>query len=117
LFWLQSHTIYRRHHQVDNPNTKLIQILKRSGLDLFICGQAPAGKELSPALVNPTQTLSALPLIYQLDGYALLNRILRHTENYFVDMQDFVQPRLIAGLEAIMPAMLCLPATCHLNIR
>jgi intracellular sulfur oxidation DsrE/DsrF family protein len=67
---------YRNRFGNANPNTELIQALKKSGVTLYVCGQALADKEFAPADVNPDITvalsaLSVLPL-YQMDGYALI---------------------------------------------
>jgi intracellular sulfur oxidation DsrE/DsrF family protein len=67
---------YRNRFGNGNPNTELIQALKKAGVTLYVCGQALAEKEFEPADVNPDITvalsaLSVLPL-YQMDGYALI---------------------------------------------
>lgn len=67
---------YRNRFGNGNPNTELIQALKKLGVTLYVCGQALAEKEFEPADVNPdiTVALSALTVLplYQMDGYMLI---------------------------------------------
>lgn len=67
---------YRDKHQIANPNTKLLDALRKAGVTLYVCGQALAHNGVEPAWVNRQVTvalaaLTVLP-IYQLDGYALV---------------------------------------------
>lgn len=66
---------YRARFQVANPNLDLIDQLTKTGVKIYVCGQALAGMKVDPAWVNPnvTRALSALTLVptYQLEGYAL----------------------------------------------
>jgi intracellular sulfur oxidation DsrE/DsrF family protein len=67
---------YRNRFGNANPNTDLIQALKKAGVRLYVCGQALAEKDFEPADVNPdvTVALSALTVLplYQMDGYVLI---------------------------------------------
>lgn len=67
---------YREKYQVDNPNRKLIDALKRTGTVVYVCGQALAHKGFEPAWVNRdvSVALAALTVlaVYQLDGHVLI---------------------------------------------
>jgi intracellular sulfur oxidation DsrE/DsrF family protein len=67
---------HREKYQIDNPNGKLIDALKRTGVVVYVCGQALAHKGFEPAWVNRDVivALAALTVlsVYQLDGYALI---------------------------------------------
>ena len=67
---------YRNRFGNGNPNTELIEALKKAGVTLYVCGQALAEKEFEPGDVNPevTVALSALTVLplYQMEGYALI---------------------------------------------
>jgi intracellular sulfur oxidation DsrE/DsrF family protein len=67
---------YREKYQLDNPNTNLIEALKRAGVTVFVCGQALAHNGFDPSWVNRDVTiaLSAMMVLahYQSDGYALV---------------------------------------------
>lgn len=60
----------------DNPNIKLIDELKKSGVTFYVCGQALADNSYQHKWVNKdiTIALSALTVVptYQLKGYALM---------------------------------------------
>ena len=67
---------YRKKYQRDNPNSKLIDALKRVGVVVYVCGQALGHNGFAPSWVNPKvdvalAALTVLP-VYQLDGYALI---------------------------------------------
>jgi len=68
---------YQKLYQIRNPNSELIGLLQSVNVKFYICGQALAEKNLTPASVNPKVTLaiSALTALinYQLDGYALIS--------------------------------------------
>ena len=65
---------YQEKYQIDNPNRKLINALKRAGVLVYVCGQALAHKGFEPTWINRdvSVALAALTVlsIYQLDGYA-----------------------------------------------
>ena len=68
---------YREKYQLDNTNKKLIEVLKRAGVVIYVCGQALA-HGFAPTWVNRETTvalaaLTVLP-VYQLDGYALISK-------------------------------------------
>jgi intracellular sulfur oxidation DsrE/DsrF family protein len=67
---------YREKYQIDNPNGKLIDALKRTGVVVYVCGQALAHNDFEPAWVNPEVDIALAALtvlsVYQLDGYALI---------------------------------------------
>ncbi|SOD39959.1 DsrE family protein [Nitrosovibrio sp. Nv4] len=67
---------YREKYQFDNPNLELIEVLKRNGVIVYVCGQALAHSGFASSWVNREVTvalaaLTVLP-VYQLDGYALI---------------------------------------------
>ena len=53
---------FRRKHGVSNPNIALIQALGKAGVDVHVCGQALAGRQIAGADVftDVTVDLSAL---------------------------------------------------------
>jgi intracellular sulfur oxidation DsrE/DsrF family protein len=67
---------YREKYQIDNPNRKLIDALKRTGAVVYVCGQALAHNGFESAWVNRdvSVALAALTVLsaYQLDGYVLI---------------------------------------------
>ena len=68
--------IFKEKFGQDNPNIKLIEDLKKAGVELYVCGQALADDKFKPEWVNPEIiiTLSALVDVptFQLKGYAYL---------------------------------------------
>ena len=42
-----------RHDGMDNPNIKMLQELKQTGVELRVCGQGLLGKKLEPSQVLP----------------------------------------------------------------
>lgn len=67
---------YREKYQVDNPNIKLIEALKRTGVAVYVCGQAVAHNGFAQSWVNKDVpvALSAMMVLahYQNEGYALV---------------------------------------------
>lgn len=67
---------YRAKFGVDNPNLKLIEMLRKKGVDIAVCGQAVAEHGFKYAWLSPhvTLALSALTTITTLEhkGYALM---------------------------------------------
>ena len=64
---------YNKIYGVDNPNTKLINDLTNAGVDIVLCGQAAAKRNISREDMNPNVkiALSATTAIiqYQNKGY------------------------------------------------
>jgi len=64
---------YKAKYGVDNPNTKLINDLTKAGVDIILCGQAAAKREMKREDINPNVkvALSATTAIiqYQNKGY------------------------------------------------
>jgi intracellular sulfur oxidation DsrE/DsrF family protein len=44
---------YKARHGRDNPNIEIIRKLKQAGVDIRLCGQGLAGREIDPEDVNP----------------------------------------------------------------
>jgi len=67
---------YRERYQRDNPNIKLIEALKRSGVIVYVCGQALAHNGFAQSWVNQdvTVALSAMMVLahYQSESYVLV---------------------------------------------
>lgn len=67
---------YRAKFGVDNPNLKLIRILRKDGVDIAVCGQAVAEHQFDYSWVSPdvTLALSGLTTVTTLEqrGYALM---------------------------------------------
>ncbi|TAN05076.1 MAG: sulfur reduction protein DsrE [Rhodanobacteraceae bacterium] len=67
---------YRAEFGVDNPNLKLVQLLRKDGVDIAVCAQAVAEHDFKYAWVSPhvTLALSGLTTVTVLEhqGYALM---------------------------------------------
>lgn len=67
---------YRKAFGVDNPNLKLIEMLRKDGVDIAVCSQAVAEHGYEEAWVSHdvTLALSGLTTVINLqhDGYALM---------------------------------------------
>ncbi len=68
--------IYKEKFGVDNPNLKLINDLTEAGVDIIICGQSAAKREMTRADINPNVkiALSATTALiqYQNNGYQFI---------------------------------------------
>lgn len=67
---------YRKKYNIDNPNLELLKELKRSGAELYICGQSLFARKIdrSTLATEMKVALSMLTTVstYQLKGYAYL---------------------------------------------
>lgn len=67
---------YRKKYNSDNPNLELLKELKKSGAELFICGQSLFARKIDRNTLAPEikVALSMLTTVttYQLKGYAFL---------------------------------------------
>ena len=67
---------YQEKYAKANPNQELIHLLDEFGVELFVCAQATAAKNISEKDLNPDTklALSALSVlaIYQLKGYIFM---------------------------------------------
>lgn len=67
---------YQEMYGEKNPNTKVIELLSKYGVKLFVCSQAIAYKNIKETQINKniTQALSGSSVLlnYQLNGYALM---------------------------------------------
>jgi len=67
---------YRKHFNVDNPNTELISALTDAGVEIYICGQSLIARGYSGDKLHPDikKSISAMTILteYQLKGYALM---------------------------------------------
>jgi len=68
---------YRAKFGVPNPNVPVLERLKKSGVELFVCGQNLAFEHVDPTVLTPSITVASDALIvlmtYQNRGYALLS--------------------------------------------
>jgi intracellular sulfur oxidation DsrE/DsrF family protein len=68
---------YKAKFAVPNPNLKVLAELKKSGVELFVCGQNLAHENISPDIISPDVRVASAALIvlmtYQNDGYAVLS--------------------------------------------
>jgi intracellular sulfur oxidation DsrE/DsrF family protein len=73
---VMSNEAYRKKYNADNPNLGLLKELKRSGAELYICGQSLFARKIDRATLAPEMNvaLSMLTTVttYQLKGYAFL---------------------------------------------
>lgn len=68
---------YRAKFGVSNPNIRVLEQLRKAGVELFVCGQNLAFGHVDPKALSPTVTVASDALIvlmtYQNRGYALLS--------------------------------------------
>ena len=68
---------YNKLYKIDNPNSKLISVLKNTNVEIFVCGQSyMASKfEVEDKSDNVKMSLSALTALveYQKNGYQIIN--------------------------------------------
>jgi intracellular sulfur oxidation DsrE/DsrF family protein len=68
---------YREKFGVSNPNLKLLSQLKKSGAEIFVCGQNLAADKIDPKTLSPDVKVASDALIvlmtYQNNGYSLLS--------------------------------------------
>ncbi len=68
---------YRAKFGVSNPNMKVLEKMKKSGVQLFVCGQNLAAEHIDPTTLTPDVTVASDALIvlmeYQNRGYALMS--------------------------------------------
>ena len=71
-----TNTAYQKRYEVDNPNLELIDILKKAGVEIYVCGQSLLAREYAHEEVNPQITigLSMLTVFttYMHNGYVPL---------------------------------------------
>lgn len=71
-----SNGAYRKHFDVDNPNTELISALADAGVEFYICGQSLIARGYVGDKLHPDikKSISAMTVLteYQLKGYALM---------------------------------------------
>ncbi|RRQ48055.1 hypothetical protein DZC72_10000 [Maribacter algicola] len=69
-------TKHQEMYSKANPNTELLKLLKEYGVELFVCAQATAARNIMAEDLNPNTelALSAMTVLanYQLQGYALM---------------------------------------------
>lgn len=69
-------THYRAQYGVDNPNLKLVGLLRKDGVDIAVCGQAVAEHDFEYGWISPqvTVALSGLTTVTVLEqrGYTLM---------------------------------------------
>ncbi len=67
---------YQKKFEKDNPNAELLKLLDDYGVELLVCAQATAARDISAEDLNPNTKLglSAMMVLanYQLNGYALM---------------------------------------------
>jgi intracellular sulfur oxidation DsrE/DsrF family protein len=74
---LLDETHYRAKYRVGNPNLAVIAALKKSGVELFVCGQQLAAQDVDLATLTPDVLVASDALIvlmtYHEKGYAILS--------------------------------------------
>jgi len=67
---------YRAKFGVDNPNLAMLSALKRSGVEIMVCGQFLGAMKIDPKTLSPDVAIASEAYIalitYQNNGYALL---------------------------------------------
>jgi intracellular sulfur oxidation DsrE/DsrF family protein len=68
---------YKKKFGTDNPNLKVLSDLKKTGVQLFVCGQNLLAENIDPKTISPDVAVASDALIvlmaYQNDGYALMS--------------------------------------------
>ena len=68
---------YKAKYGIDNPNLKVLNELKRTGVKLFVCGQNLLAENIDLQTISPDVTVASDALIvlmtFQNDGYALMS--------------------------------------------
>jgi intracellular sulfur oxidation DsrE/DsrF family protein len=68
---------YREKFSVSNPNLKVLSQLKKSGVEIFVCGQNLAADKIDPKTLSSDVEIASDALIvlmtYQNNGYSLLS--------------------------------------------
>ena len=68
---------YREKFGVSNPNLKVLSQLKKSGAEIFVCGQNLAADKIDPKTLSTDVEIASDALIvlmtYQNNGYSLLS--------------------------------------------
>ena len=68
---------YKKKFGVDNPNLKVLSELKKSGVELFVCGQYLASADIDPKNLAPEITIAVdayiVLMTFHDKGYAILS--------------------------------------------
>jgi intracellular sulfur oxidation DsrE/DsrF family protein len=68
---------YRAKHKVANPNLPTLRVMKKEGVEFFVCGQNLAFEDVDPKAVTPEVSIALDALVvliaYQNLGYALMS--------------------------------------------
>jgi len=68
---------YREKYGIDNPNLKVLSELRKTGVQLFVCGQNLLAESIDLKTISPEVTVASDALIvlmtFQNDGYALMS--------------------------------------------
>lgn len=76
-YGLLKNEFYKEKFGVDNPNTELLKALQKADVEIILCGQTAAHRNLSEErrITDVSVSLSAMTVLIQLQnrGYALIN--------------------------------------------
>ena len=68
---------YMKKYGTNNPNLNVLAELRKTGSQLFVCGQNLAGENIDPKTISKDVTIASDALIvlmsYQNDGFALMS--------------------------------------------
>jgi len=68
---------YKEKYGVDNPNLKVLAELRKTGVQLFVCGQNLLAENIDFKIISPDVTVASDALIvlitFQNEGYALMS--------------------------------------------
>ena len=71
-----SDSSYRKKFGTSNPNLDIIEQLKNKGVNLYVCSQATAAREIEVEMIHPdiTPAISGLSVLasYQMKGFILM---------------------------------------------
>jgi len=66
--------LYKERTGQDNPNTALIQNLKKAGVELHVCGQGLLANKIEPSMLLPGMDVDLWALVsivnFEMRGYA-----------------------------------------------
>ncbi len=76
VYGILENNYYKEKYGVDNPNLKVLSELKKSGVELFVCGQYLASADIDPKNLAPEIIIASdayiVLMTYHDKGYSIL---------------------------------------------